>query len=158
MSAISTLQTLAPQVGAWGAHNFDLHAPHLGIAEEAGELVHSLLKSAQGIRGTPEEHRAKIVDAIADMMIFAAHLRFKIDVMEPVHDCAVSKKDIGSLFIAIGFLLQDPSNKGALIDVVHVVEHIAGHLKIDVREASMAVWADVRLRDWRKFPKNGIDL
>lgn len=42
----------------------------LGMVEEIGELAHALLKWAQGIRGTPEEHREAVSDAIADLMVF----------------------------------------------------------------------------------------
>lgn len=42
----------------------------LGMVEEIGELAHALLKMAQGIRGTKEEHLAEIEDSIADLMVF----------------------------------------------------------------------------------------
>lgn len=41
-----------------------------GIAEETGELAHSLLKQQQGIRGTAEEHEEKARDAVGDLAIF----------------------------------------------------------------------------------------
>ena len=37
-----------------------------------GHLNHAHLKSVQGIRGTPEEHAAKIKDAIGDIVLFLA--------------------------------------------------------------------------------------
>lgn len=43
----------------------------LGIAEEAGELCHAVLKRVQGIRGTPEEHLATIADALGDLFIYS---------------------------------------------------------------------------------------
>lgn len=42
----------------------------LGMCEEAGELIHSILKMSQGIRGTKEEHIADIKDAIGDIMVY----------------------------------------------------------------------------------------
>ena len=44
----------------------------LGIFEEAGELAHAHLKGVQGIRGTPEEHRAAKIDAVGDLVTFLA--------------------------------------------------------------------------------------
>lgn len=59
----------------------------IGVIEEVGELraafidamevrssqiARSILKTNHGIRGTPEEHAAKMADAIGDIMIFAA--------------------------------------------------------------------------------------
>jgi len=42
----------------------------LGIGEEVGELMHSHLKRAQGIRGTKEQHDMDGKDAIGDMFIY----------------------------------------------------------------------------------------
>lgn len=71
-----TLSQLQSEVAQWGSHNFPNAKPHhplLGINEEAGELSHAHLKMEQGIRGTKEEHQEAKGDAIADLMIFAAH-------------------------------------------------------------------------------------
>lgn len=46
----------------------------LGVAEEAGELCHSVLKSEQGIRGTTEKHADDIEDAIGDVTIYLLDL------------------------------------------------------------------------------------
>jgi len=48
------------------------HHPLLGIAEEVGELCHAFLKAEQGIRGTPEEHREAMIDAVGDIMVYLA--------------------------------------------------------------------------------------
>ena len=59
----------------WVARNFPGRPswyPLLGVMEELGELAHAHLKQAQGIRYTPEEARAKKVDAVADIVTFLA--------------------------------------------------------------------------------------
>jgi NTP pyrophosphatase (non-canonical NTP hydrolase) len=43
--------------------------PLLGIVEELGELAHSFLKDAQGIR-QHENHEELMKDAVADIVIF----------------------------------------------------------------------------------------
>jgi NTP pyrophosphatase (non-canonical NTP hydrolase) len=40
------------------------------MIEELGELAHHMLKWTQGIRGTPDEHRDGIEDALADIQIY----------------------------------------------------------------------------------------
>lgn len=57
----------------WVTRNFPnrpSYQPLLGVVEEVGELSHSHLKMEQGIRGTKEEHLAKISDAVGDTVIF----------------------------------------------------------------------------------------
>jgi NTP pyrophosphatase (non-canonical NTP hydrolase) len=69
------LHGLQQQHKRWVNHNFPNQLPHeplLGVVEEVGELSHHHLKSAQGIRGTHEEHRAAIADAIGDIVIYLA--------------------------------------------------------------------------------------
>lgn len=61
----------------WYKYNFGKDKPHhnfLGVVEEIGELAHATLKMEQGIRGTKEEHMAKIKDASADIVIFLCQL------------------------------------------------------------------------------------
>lgn len=68
-----TFSDLQAQHAIWSAYNFgpqpSIHSL-LGIMEELGELTHAHLKAAQGIRGTPEEHRAAKADAIGDLVVF----------------------------------------------------------------------------------------
>jgi NTP pyrophosphatase (non-canonical NTP hydrolase) len=72
-----TLTALQDALAAWEARNFapvnPLHRA-LGVAEEAGELCHAVLKRDQGIRGTHEGHTAKIRDAIGDIAIFCMQI------------------------------------------------------------------------------------
>lgn len=70
-----TFIQLQQQVSVWSRKNFfeqPSYRPLLGIQEECGELSHAHLKAEQGIRGTPEKHRAAKEDAIGDLVIFLA--------------------------------------------------------------------------------------
>jgi len=69
------LYELQEEVDQWTKHNFpqaESWQPLLGIGEELGELNHAYLKSAQGVR-VGENYRAKMVDAVGDILIVLAH-------------------------------------------------------------------------------------
>lgn len=70
----ASLHTVQVQQHEWSLRNFGEHPvwmPVMGCAEEVGELSHAVLKRAQEIRGTKEDHDAAIRDAVADIVIFA---------------------------------------------------------------------------------------
>jgi len=70
------LDALQEKINAWGRYNFPNAQPYqplLGAVEELGELAHAHLKQEQGIRGTPEEWKAKKEDAIGDVIIYLLH-------------------------------------------------------------------------------------
>ncbi len=70
-----TFRQLQEEQAPWVAHNFpgrEAYYPLLGAIEELGELAHAHLKNIQGIRGTPEEHHAAKIDAVADTITFLA--------------------------------------------------------------------------------------
>lgn len=70
-----TLRQLQDEQRPWVARNFPGRPswyPLLGVMEEVGELAHAHLKGEQGIRYTPDEVRAKKVDAVADIVTFLA--------------------------------------------------------------------------------------
>lgn len=55
-------RTQLPGVPSWH--------PLLGISEEVGELHHVYLKREQNIRGTAREHKADMIDAVGDILIY----------------------------------------------------------------------------------------
>lgn len=69
------LRKIQDEQRPWLKHNFGNRRPPwmplLGVMEEVGELAHSYLKQAQGIR-TGEDHVEGAKDAVADIVIFLA--------------------------------------------------------------------------------------
>ena len=71
------LQKIQQEQDVWSKRNFENKKPYqpiLGAAEEVGELAHAYLKMEQGIRGTRDEHEAKMKDAIGDTCVFLMDL------------------------------------------------------------------------------------
>lgn len=71
-----TFGRLQAEAGIWQEKNFGAQPAYrnlLGVSEEVGELAHAHLKGEQGIRLTPEEVRAKKIDAVGDIVIFLAN-------------------------------------------------------------------------------------
>lgn len=76
---VLSLRRLQHESQRWREHSFppehrtaELQA--LGVCEEAGELAHAILKSAQGIRGSDMDLRAAAGDAVGDTIIYLAGL------------------------------------------------------------------------------------
>lgn len=71
---LARFETLQETLWAWQARNFGAQAPPrhalLGMCEEAGELIHSVLKSSQSIRGTERVHQEAMLDALGDIVVY----------------------------------------------------------------------------------------
>lgn len=78
----SVVVDLLPEIAEWNRRNFPesghAHKAY-GVVEETGELFHAILKGLQGIRHSPEEIKAMIADAFADIGVYT--LAFAADVM-----------------------------------------------------------------------------
>ena len=71
---------LQTEIHEWAEKNFDVSPswkPYVGMVEEMSEMTialgqigHHLLKSEQGIRGTTEQHKAGIIDAVGDLCVY----------------------------------------------------------------------------------------
>lgn len=83
------LEAFQADVVRWAGENFpgedfgelDPLLPFLGMVEEVGELAHALLKAIQGIRGQGDDEvrRARAIDAVGDLFVFAARFANKMD-------------------------------------------------------------------------------
>lgn len=70
---MSTIRKIQDEQKEWTKQNFgqqEYTDPFFGVVEEVGELAHGFLKLRQGIRGTEEELRGQIFDAIGDIEIY----------------------------------------------------------------------------------------
>lgn len=84
------LSQLQMEVREWAKKNFpqaEKWEALVGLQEEVGELSHSFLKQHQNIR-LEEDHRAKMVDAVGDIVIYLADFchRNKIDMDTAVEE------------------------------------------------------------------------
>lgn len=81
---MSILTEIQKENKEWVQHNFpantQLWEPTLGVAEEAGELAHAVLKLHQSIRGTKDEHIEAITDAVGDISIYLIDLCNKLGI------------------------------------------------------------------------------
>lgn len=161
------LLTLRDEIGEWATRNFDYHAPHLGVGEEAGELTHAVLKNFQGIRQT-SDHLDKVKDAIADAGVFLMHW-FSLHSKHPmVSDRSMVlaedtvDKCCGFLLTEAGFLIQHTVGGSMMIAerkaqlVLSILRDISQKFGFNFYEQLNETWEEVRKRDWRMFPKNGL--
>jgi NTP pyrophosphatase (non-canonical NTP hydrolase) len=164
----STFDELCNQVGEWAAHNFDVFAPDLGFGEEVGEITHGVLKAKQGIRGfnDPAKLAAHLQDGIADAVIYLAHWchlnRVHIQAPTKFAEYPQGKFPLGKLFQCAGKLIDADSFTGksheelafaSLQELTNFAAHLGWNL---MRDCVLPTWEKVRLRDWRRFPKNGL--
>ena len=176
-----TFEQLQAELRPWVEHNFGKRPPWqpaLGLQEEAGELAHAVLKKAQGIRGTAEEHDAAIRDAVADLVIFLADwcnghaiAPFGSGSFADLQWAAVLSIGNGiawkaALYIGsdVGALVHgEAANIGAHLDgrarmsaqaisVARSIAHFCAISKIDLQQAVEETWAKVRRRDWKANP------
>lgn len=73
VALLADFETLQDTLWQWQEKNFGTGPPRhalLGMCEEAGELVHSVLKLSQGIRGTGLSHQEAILDALGDIVVY----------------------------------------------------------------------------------------
>ena len=92
---VGVLSALQCWLSEWQSRNLGaatLEQLALGVAEESGELAHSILKHSQGIRGMDdrEAFRAAAGDAIADCAVFLIQMctLLRLDFQELVHATA----------------------------------------------------------------------
>lgn len=88
------LSALQVRLARWQSRNFGVPENTeicLGIAEEAGELCHAILKAKQKIRGyeDPEFLRAEAADAMADCTVYMMQLATAL------------RMDFGTFFFAV---------------------------------------------------------
>jgi NTP pyrophosphatase (non-canonical NTP hydrolase) len=166
---------LMNEIGEWADKNFKVHMPDYGIVEELGEIVHCILKRAQGIRGfdKDEVYVPALKDAFADLMIYLLHLCFKYKVALSfdsykmwMGEARMSDRLAMRQAMRYAGLLMEYSEITSVSDdnaIFRVpaqclcnVAIIWGHqLGIDVVECTHDVWAkNVSKRNWEDNPED----
>jgi NTP pyrophosphatase (non-canonical NTP hydrolase) len=168
-----SFSTLSREVSKWASYNWpdEMHFPHLGLGEEAGELTHGVLKAAQKIRSgaDPTKSLAEIRDAIGDCGIYAMHLAgkhfpdrvYNDGTFHPDPDFNV-RYSCGDLLVFAGNIIcaiEDGSGFFANTQLTHYLNELNGlaeHFGLNFLTVVNEIWDEVSLRDWRKFPVNGL--
>lgn len=96
------VRTLSQKIHEWSFKNFGVQAPMvplLGVGEEIGEMIHAMLKRAQGIRGHAEEHWDAMRDALGDMAIYLLDYIGARDLADPgMNPLEISAEDLTQRF------------------------------------------------------------
>ena len=122
-----------------------------GVIEEVGELFHAILKDAQCIRGTHEEHLADMKDAIGDALVYAAQL----------HSACNEELKLNTAGFSNSTLIYHASAAIAGLDdddleaVVLNIEWLAGGLELNAEECFRLAAEQVLARDWLTYPETG---
>lgn len=165
-----TLQDLQESLYAWQIYNFgeqDNRRVLLGVCEESGELCRAQLKMEQGIRGGAAHYEAALTDAIGDIMIFLLNyvsglgevfptFSAKRDV-EKIEDPAIIRQAIFAVYRTIGKLLDEPTSMLRVQHITNVLIHLCAIRGLDLEGVIRGTWMEVGRRDWKKFPKTGLD-
>lgn len=155
-----TYAQLQAEQREWSLANFGPHdeiAPLTGIMEEKGELAHALLKSHQGIRGAPEQHREAALDAIGDIMIYMSDL-FNCRGWDLGEEVAAAKTypwrlgevTLRTLPILDGFLANGVYRKAILL-----LSYLCQNLNTDLDTVVFSTWEQVKRRNWKQNPQTG---
>ena len=170
----------------WQERNFPDqkdHQPLLGILEELGEICHAHLKAEQGIRGSESLHFEEKKDAIGDVMIYLANYcnRFGINLQttvglsldainwhrtEAYGDLLLAFKHAGvmadmhyTMELAATPSMHHYFREKLLDSIRNMVFYLAKYSKangISIKQAIFDTWEEVKKRDWRKNPENGV--
>lgn len=166
------LYWLIGDIYAWAQFNFDSWLPHFGIAEEAGELAHAMLKYRQKIRGTVKELEEAKLDAIADCGVYLLHycginkVAFNANAFIPRHWPLEEEFLLGKLFQMAGHIIESHETGNCADHFCTMVWLILEEFRKiafsdgitmmpTLTDLIFSVWKDVRTRNWRKFPKDG---
>jgi len=183
------ISELQRELFRWQVYNFgdqDDRRMVMGICEEAGELCHAQLKLEQNIRGTKDDHIAKMRDSIGDICIYALNLLSnrkepapgvsarkdveRTDDLERVSDlvlsvfCVAAKIETARKMKATNRPPQAPTVTKATTPVVRHTQELFMHLNMlcgfmgwSLEEIIRDTWATVGKRNWRVYPETGVD-
>lgn len=173
MEKLKTLQQIQFELNSWTVYNFgqqDSSIPIMGMIEELGELTHATLKQIQGIRKRDYIEAKK--DAVSDLVIYLLNYfntkQINIDKTSILdiefpksygeYKCIIyinkhisniatfNETKAGSYQIQIGTIER----------LLAIINHYCKLNNFDLLTTVNEVWEQVKLRDWKKYPNNGI--
>lgn len=157
------MKNLQREHAVWVAEKYPdqpAEVPALGCLEEAGELVHAVLKAEQ-VRIWGEDGRynvaslrAKLVDAIGDCGIYACSLCnangwnfVRVYSSTECYDEETSIRELViDLVVASTDVASDPHYEDALVTYVYKLKEIAHRSGLDATAAILATWNEVKQR------------
>ena len=166
-----TLSEIQAELKVWTEYNFGKQEPIIpimGMIEELGELTHAHLKELQGIRKS--DFLADKKDAIADITIYLLNYFNCIDkdislieeVINAPHEGDTSNNIILNISHKLGVLSENEMyNKSLIIDtnycsyILFSLKEYAENIELDLPTIVNETWEQVKLRDWKKYPKDG---
>ena len=166
-----TLSEIQAELKVWTEYNFGKQEsiiPIMGMIEELGELTHAHLKELQGIRKS--DFLADKKDAIADITIYLLNYFNCIDkdisliekVINAPHEGDTSDNIILNISHKLGVLSENQMyNKSKVVDTQYLsyilfsLKEYAENIELDLLTIVNETWETVKLRDWKKYPKDG---
>lgn len=167
------LDELKRDVGAWSEDNFGVDQPHtfplMGVAEEYGELITSVLKQLQGIDDS-EKYEGRVgrdaeMDAVGDIMVyladFCARAPFTIPIESDYQNWGgdVTQDNIVDATLAVGTeigTIFTHETKGApqqqtriaVAMLIHRLEEFCRHRDFTLEDCIDVAWGEVQHREW----------
>lgn len=168
-----TLSEIQAELKVWTIYNFGKQEsiiPILGMIEELGELTHAHLKELQGIRKS--DFLADKKDALADFTIYLLNWFNCIDkdvscvnltivsknVTRGVIEKKVTAEDAIMDLSGLLAVIRDNCNQYKALgeDIISAICYYCNLYNINFNDAVNEVWEQVKLRDWKLYPNNGI--
>ena len=162
-----TLSEIQAELKVWTIYNFGKQEsiiPIMGMIEELGELTHAHLKELQGIRKS--DFLADKKDAIADIIIYLLNYfncgnKIIIDIFYSERYCYESTNSIilklseristlgreYDLGLKINIIISE--------DIIQLLFDYSNKHNFDLLTIINETWEQVKLRDWKKYPKDG---
>lgn len=167
------LNELKREVGSWSIENFGHEQPYtfplMGVAEEYGELITSVLKQLQGIDDA-EKYEGRVgreaeMDAIGDIMVYLAdfcnRVPFTINIESARTEWGgdLSTDNIVQATLNIGTEIgnlfhietKNASQNQAIVSVgmlVNYLEAFCEHRDFTLDECIEEAWGEVQHREW----------
>lgn len=159
-----TLNEIQEELKVWTEYNFGHTTPEipiLGMIEELGELSHAILKEKQGIRQSDFLSDKK--DAIADLTIYILNY---CNCKNITIDFYYAPRDIISLEVIdilqnISYNISNINTEEIELDklymerILYYLRYICSIINVDFLTIVNKVWEQVKLRDWKTYPKDG---
>ena len=161
-----TLNEIQSELKVWTEYNFGKQTPDipiLGMIEELGELSHAILTEKQGIRQS--DFLADKKDAIADLTIYALNYLnaqdLEYDDNQPSKSYLTECDILQDISVQIGMLdvevndIEMFTNSDNIEDLISLLRGLCNMFNINFITTVNEVWEKVKLRDWKKYPKDG---